>query len=409
MKIRTVFTTACLALGLCVGSPVLASSDAVCIPVGQWQAPGSGTPLAIDALTTRLAQAPVVLLGESHTNRDDHRWQLQMLAALHAKNPNMVIGFEAFPRAAQPVLDQWIQGSLSEKDFLRAVDWNTVWRFDPSLYMDLFHFARLNRIPMVPMNVERSVISNIRKKGWNDVPAHERQGITTPATPPAAYIASLADIYAEHLLPRKKGEDKPPAPTLDDPAFRGFVDAQAAWDRAMAQALASAQGGTKGTLVIGIVGRGHLEYGHGIPFQLADLGISDSRVLLPWQPGRPCDDLALNDGTPVATAVFGIHHVPETAKPAKPKLGVMIETAPKDGPAGVLVRHVVADSVAAKAGLLENDIIEQAAGQSVNDIASLIAIITQQAPGTWLPLRVQRSGAVVNVVAKFPGLTSTEP
>jgi hypothetical protein len=33
--------------------------------------------------------------------------------------------------------------------------------------------------------------------------------------------------------------------------------------------------------VIGIIGRGHLEFRHGTPFQLADLGVPDTVVLLP--------------------------------------------------------------------------------------------------------------------------------
>ena len=42
-------------------------------------------------------------------------------------------------------------------------------------------------------------------------------------------------------------------------------------------------------VVIGIIGRGHLEYGQGTPYQLADLGMTDTAVLLTsdedqWQP-----------------------------------------------------------------------------------------------------------------------------
>lgn len=33
-------------------------------------------------------------------------------------------------------------------------------------------------------------------------------------------------------------------------------------------------------VVIGIIGCGHLEYGQGTPYQLSDLGISDTAVLL---------------------------------------------------------------------------------------------------------------------------------
>src|SRR5262245_36779321 len=51
------------------------------------------------------AKNSIVLLGESHTDADHHRWQLQTLAALHGYKGQLVIGFESFPRRLQSVLD----------------------------------------------------------------------------------------------------------------------------------------------------------------------------------------------------------------------------------------------------------------------------------------------------------------
>src|SRR4051812_748853 len=56
------------------------------------------------------ARRDVVLVGEDHDNADHHLWQLQVLAALHLLRPAVVIGFEAFPRRTQPILDQWTAG-----------------------------------------------------------------------------------------------------------------------------------------------------------------------------------------------------------------------------------------------------------------------------------------------------------
>ena len=43
-----------------------------------------------------------------------------------------MIGFEAFPRRVQPVLERWVAGQLSESEFLAQSDWRNVWRFDVS-------------------------------------------------------------------------------------------------------------------------------------------------------------------------------------------------------------------------------------------------------------------------------------
>ena len=80
-----------------------------------WTLPGGERPrvAAATALLDDMAQRDVVLLGEVHDEMDHHRWQLQTLAALHARRPDMVIGFEMFPRRVQPVLDRWY-GHLRE-------------------------------------------------------------------------------------------------------------------------------------------------------------------------------------------------------------------------------------------------------------------------------------------------------
>jgi len=70
-----------------------------------------------------LAWRPVVLLSEQHDNAEHHRWQLQLLAALHAHNPDMIVGFEMFPRRVQPSLDRWIAGALDVQKFLKEADW----------------------------------------------------------------------------------------------------------------------------------------------------------------------------------------------------------------------------------------------------------------------------------------------
>ncbi len=124
-----------------------------------------------------MAKKDVVLLGEQHDEDDDHRWQLQVLAALHAQRPDMVIGFEMFPRRAQPVLDDWVAGKLTVRQLLEQSQWDSVWKLPPELYLPLFQFARINRIPMVALNVDRKLTRAIAEKGWDAIPVAEREGV----------------------------------------------------------------------------------------------------------------------------------------------------------------------------------------------------------------------------------------
>lgn len=391
----------CVAL-LVLGSPAAgADITGVCVSPGIWLDPASGGKIAPGTVIGTMAARPVVLLGETHTAAEDHRWQLHTLAALHGRQPNMVLGFEAFPRSVQPVLDRWTRGRLGEAEFLKQSRWNEVWGYDAELYLPLFHFARMHRIPMLALNVEKSLITKVRRDGWPAVPEAERQGVSTPAPPGQAYLKFLAGVYALHSQGDKAGRKPPPTAEIPDtPEFSGFVQAQITWDRAMAEKLAQARLSGGRPLVVGIVGRGHLEYGYGITRQLADLGIDDAAVLLPWPADQSCGELKSEQGVPVAAAVFGVGRALAPAPAGRPKLtlGVFIEAAA----GGVGVTRVVEGSVAEATGLAKDDIILFAAGVAVARPGQLVAIIRRQAPGTWLPLTVRRADQVLDLTARFP-------
>ncbi len=381
-----------------------------CVQVGTWLEPASGTEMASEQLLAEMAERPVVLLGESHDNAEHHRWQLHTMAALHAHQPDMVIGFEMFPRRLQPVLDAWVAGEHDVKGFLEAVEWRTVWGFYEGLYLPLFHFARQNRIPMVALNVERSLISKVGREGWDAVPAEQREGVSDPVPASRAYRESLAGVYAAKQVRATQSQQESGeahgaqealelTEVMEREDFQRFVQAQLTWDRAMAEALAAARREHPEALVVGIVGRGHMEHRYGIPHQLAELGIADSAVLIPVEPEAACQELA----TDLADGVFVVARADEieTERP-RPKLGVFIETTDQ----GVRVNQVVEGSVAEATELAQGDIVMAAAGVPVARVSELIEIVQRQAPGTWLPLTVKRGEQEIEIVAKFPSETA---
>jgi len=398
------YASTALAFALLSGTTFAQDADRSCTHrAGQWLNPVNGETLATAELFERLGRARVVLLGEEHTNSEHHRWQSYVLAALHARNPNMVVGFEMLPRRAQPALDAWSAGTLSEKAFLDRSDWHEVWGYDASLYLPLFHFARLNRLPALALNVDRELVSLVSSKGREALSKAQRENLPEPAPAREDYRVSLARLYAYKQAARDgQAHSQISAPDPDElkviqrsEAFLNFVAAQLTWDRAMAEALAAAHHRDQDALVVGIVGRGHLEYGHGIPHQLTDLGIDDALVLLPVGRSEACADLASD----LATALFVLNERDDEEPEApRPRLGVMIESA--DG--GVRVLQVVDGSVAARGGVLAGDLIASAAGFTTETPADLIEIVSRQAPGTWLPLSITRGDEKRELVARFP-------
>jgi uncharacterized iron-regulated protein len=389
-------------------SAARAETPSACATPGNWIDVKTGQRLdRADLFRGIVARPSVVLLGESHTDADGHRWQLHTLAALYGRGGSIVIGFEAFPRRLQPVLDDWVAGKLTEDAFLKTSEWRKVWGYDAALYMPLFQFVRLNRIPMIALNVERKLVSQVGQQGWESVPAAEREGLTDPAPADPAYQRELARVWLfKKSLP--SGADpasvgpgtNPPEPdeaaladAVKQPEFQRFVQAQLTWDRAMAEALAAARGRFPDATVVGILGSGHVEGGHGVPRQLKALGISGLKTFLPAS-----TDTACTLAGAAADAVFTLPPEDDAPPPERPRLGVMLT----DGDGAPRISRVANDSVGEKAGLKAGDYVVRAAGLAMRTPDELVEVVSRQAPGTWLPLGIRRDGEEIDVVAKFP-------
>jgi uncharacterized iron-regulated protein len=279
-----------LALMIVVGGMAAARAEPICRP-GSWLDPSTGEVLAHDAVLADAAGRGIVLLGETHNSTEHHRWQLSVLAGLLALRPDLVIGFEAFPARVQPILNRWSEGALDEAGFLAETNWRRIWRVEPELYLPLFHFARLYRLPMLALNIDRSFVTRVAAEGWAEIPLSERQGLSDPEPPTASYRDRLARHFRHH---GRQDGDRP------DAAFERFVEAQLTWDRAMAEALAQTRRQATAPLVVGVIGSEHLRHREGVPHQLAALGHPRAAVLLPHETREGCD--GLEDGE--ADALF---------------------------------------------------------------------------------------------------------
>lgn len=359
-------------------------STAACGQPGQWFLPVGpiASPIAAFTLLDRLTAQQVVLLGETHDRADDHRWQLDVLTALYGRRPDMAIGFEMFPRRLQPVLDRWVAGELSEAEFLKRVDWDGVWGYDAQLYLPLFQFARQHRLPMLALNVERSLVKQVSAHGWDAVPVIQREGVGRPAPPEERYRDTLKAVFEAHPVPQS-GEGR----------FDHFVEAQTLWDRAMADVIAAHLRSNPQRLVVSILGAGHIHHGYGVPHQLKALGVTLQATLLTWPSDHACAELPPG----LADALFVIPPQPQTGGPP-PRLGVRLNMEGE----GVLIEEVRAGSLAEQTGLKAGDVIVQAAGRKLGGIEEMLSLVQRQPAGTWLPLQIRRGADVLEMVVRFP-------
>lgn len=346
---------------------------------GTWFDPQAGRMVPQGDVIARASGSQAVLLGETHDIAEIHRWQLHVTVALHARVPDLAVGYEMFPRRVQPVLDEWVAGRLSTEQFLTDVAWFDVWGFDPELYLPLFHFCRQQRVKMLALNCERSLVRRVRMEGWAAIPEADRDGLTPAKFATEGYRKYLSDLMSG------MGDGAPRE--ISD----GFINAQQTWDRAFAVNIQKALAAKQASLVVGIIGRGHLEFGHGTPFQLRDLGIERISVLLPSGP----DDSTRDVRPGIGDAVFKLDR-PEGRCPRGLKLGMAWKEKSLE------IEEIAADSPAESLGLKAGDRLLEILGTEISTQAEFMAAFRRFQGGSLVPLAVERNGARVSFTLPVP-------
>jgi len=213
-----------------------------------------------------LAQAQVVYLGETHDHAADHQGQLQIVQALyrqnqHQQNRRMAIALEMFQRPYQPLLDQYLAGTITESELQQQSEYDQRWGFPWEYYAPILRFAKAHQLPLIALNVPTEVTRKVAKEGLESLTDSDRQWIPVESeirTDNAAYRQMIQAVYEE--IHQGQGGSN---------SFERFFLAQVLWDETMAQVIANFLQVQPNHQVIVLAGDGHLVYGYGIPSRVA--------------------------------------------------------------------------------------------------------------------------------------------
>ena len=233
-----------------------------------------GEPIAFEEMVESLTKARLIYIGEVHTLKRHHRFQLRVIEALYHTNPRLAIGLEMLPFTCQEHLDRWVEGKLNEKEFLKLIDWEGNWNIDFNLYKPIFEFARKKKIRLLALNVPRSLVKTVARKGLAGLTDEEKK-LLPPIIPSSEEHRELLALS----LKRHK--------TLEGDMQRSIFEAQDVWDSTMAhyvvEYLKSGEGSDK-TIVV-LAGAGHMTYGYGIPARVAMSFDLPYRIIVPTSSG----------------------------------------------------------------------------------------------------------------------------
>jgi uncharacterized iron-regulated protein len=208
----------------------------------------------------KLSQADVVYLGETHDRLADHQAQLEIIRALHRLRPKLAIGMEMFQRPYQSVLDRYLDNRLTEAELQDQSQYAKRWGYDWTFYAPILRFAQANKLPVIALNTPTEVTRKTSRTGLESLALPERRFI-----PPASAIVLEPEAYRERIQ-KIYAESHHGSVSIN---AERFFQAQVLWDETMAERIAQTLQQQPKTLVVVLVGQGHIIYGDGIPARVA--------------------------------------------------------------------------------------------------------------------------------------------
>lgn len=204
-----------------------------------------------------------VFFGEQHDDPATHAAEAAVLAAIGEKRDHVVLSMEMFERDVQPLVDQYLAGTISEQNFLAG---SRPWDRYQTDYRPMIELARVHGWPVVAANVPRRLASAVSRRGLallDTLNAADKRFMAREHQCPK-------DTYYEKFAETMKGHGAGGGPpTASDAAAMAsmtdkFYEAQCAKDEAMCEAIADAwKKAPKGAVVFQVDGAFHSDFGLG--------------------------------------------------------------------------------------------------------------------------------------------------
>ena len=316
----------------------------------------------LDTIISELAKDRVIYVGEAHTTYGHHLSQLEVIRRLHEIDSNIAIGLEFFQQPFQQYLDDYIAGTLNEKEMLRKTEYYIRWAYDFRYYKPILDYAREHAIPLIALNIPKEITRKVGAEGMDALTDEEKAKIPDDIDESnSLYKKRIKHIFYQH--PHGEGR-----------SYEKFMQVQLLWDEGMAERAAEyLKKNPKKRLVV-LAGIGHLEDGTGIPQRVNRRVPVKSSIVLPA------------DSVEVRPGVGDFLLYPEDAKlPPKGRMGIVLAHGEKS-----IVSGVLPGSAAEKAGMEKGDAILSLDGEPTEMLADLRVFLVDKKPGDELNIVVRR-------------------
>ena len=214
------------------------------------------------ALVQRLSETHVVFVGENHDDPETHRVEFGLLDAIGRTGRPVILSLEMFERDAQPLLNEYLAGRISEADFLaRSRPWD---RYVTD-YRPMVELAKAKGWRVIASNIPRPMASAVGRKALAALdtltPLERSWAARDIKCPEDAYRTRFMDTMRGH----GSGSAAPAAgDTLPTAVATRFYLAQCIKDETMAESIVESRNGAPpDAIVVHYDGAFHSDYRQG--------------------------------------------------------------------------------------------------------------------------------------------------
>jgi len=302
----------------------------------------------------------IIYIGEQHDQFAHHDTQLKIIKGLHAKNKKIAIGMEMFQRPFQGVIDDYISGKISEREFLKKTEYFQRWAFEYNLYKPILDFATDEKIPVIALNVRREIVNKVSRGGLGSLSDEEKKEIPEQMDfSDNEYRNRLMNIFKLHR---------------DSKDFDFFFQSQVLWDEIMAMSIDEYLKKNPDYQMIVLAGNGHIQYGSGIPKRAFRRNGYEYAIIL--------NDVDMEKK--IADYIFYPHPVHGIMSP---KLMVSL----KEEGGGVIIEGFAPNSPAEKAGLKIGDKILSLDDEKISTMDDMRIHLLSKKSGDSVRVKVLRT------------------
>lgn len=334
----------------------------------------TGVLVSLPQMIEIVAPSRVIYVGETHDNIEAHRAQLEVIRQMSEQFPGKIaVAMEMFRQSAQPELERWHRGELTEKQFRKLFRRN--WGPGYQLYQPIFDFMRTRNISLLGLKSSRETEQLLRDGGLHQTGLPE---IDADDVHHKAYSMALFGGNDTHT----DGVSKPYQMLL-------------LWEEAMAETIARflkdpAQSDKK---LIVLTGGFHVQYGFGIPkraFRRVPHTYSIILTVVTEIPeGLEDREMAMAPvSIPLYSADFGWKLKYRVPPPKRIRLGVYLEEREE----GLRVTQVNKNSNGERMHLEIDDVILQLDGRTLLDVEDLSDQLQTRDFGDRVRVQILRGG-----------------